>query len=77
MLYAKRLNNEYVATIRKAESLCEEDVQITKKEYNEILSLIESKPEDHDGIIYRLDDKSKEWIACEDSSKGDKYGIME
>ena len=49
--------------IGEVEHISENQVEITESEYNDILSIIQNKPEDTDTIIYKLHADTLEYVA--------------
>ena len=49
--------------IGEVEHISENQVEITESEYNEILSVIQNKPEDTETIIYKLHSDTLEYVA--------------
>ena len=49
--------------IGEVEHISENQVEITESEYNEILSVIQNKPEDTETVIYKLHADTLEYVA--------------
>ena len=49
---------------RRTQQAIDDDIEISKTEYDDIITAIKEKPDDTDEIVYRLSN-NLEWIACE------------
>ena len=65
MFYYKIIEDNILIGLLKRESEISNDIfiGITESEYNNILSVIASKPEDTDTIIYKLHADTLEYVA--------------
>ena len=65
MFYYKTIEDNILIGLLKRESEISNDIfiGITESEYNSILSIIASKPEDTDTIIYKLHADTLEYVA--------------
>ena len=59
----KQIEDNILTTIGEVEHISENQVEITESEYNEILSVIQNKPEDTETIIYKLHSDTLEYVA--------------
>lgn len=59
----KQIEDNILTMIGEMEHISENQVEITESEYNEILSVIQNKPEDTDTIIYKLHADTLEYVA--------------
>ena len=59
----KQIEDNILTMIGEVEHISENQVEITESEYNEILSVIQNKPEDTDTIIYKLHADTLEYVA--------------
>ena len=59
----KQIEDNILTMIGEVEHISENQVEITESEYNEILSVIQNKPEDTDTIIYKLHSDTLEYVA--------------
>ena len=65
MFYYKIIEDNFLTGLLKRESEISNDIfiGITEEEYNNILSIIQTKPEDTDTIIYKLHADTLEYVA--------------
>ena len=69
-MYFKHIEDNIILGIGKSEMILEGFTEITKEEYENILSVIQNKPEDTETIIYKLHADTLEYVAylsCLDS----------
>ena len=59
----KQIEENILVAIGEIKSISEGLTEITEEEYNNILSVIASKPEDTDTIIYKLHSDTLEYVA--------------
>ena len=59
----KQIEDNILTMIGEVEHISENQVEITESEYNEILSVIQNKPEDTETIIYKLHADTLEYVA--------------
>ena len=59
----KQTDNNILVAIGKSKAIGENQTEITSEEYNNILSIIQNKPEDTDTIIYKLHADTLEYVA--------------
>ena len=59
----KQIEENILVAIGEIKSISEGLTEITEEEYNNILSVIASKPEDTDTIIYKLHADTLEYVA--------------
>ena len=59
----KQIEDNILTMIGEVEHISENQVEITESEYNEILSVIQNKPEDTETIIYKLHAGTLEYVA--------------
>ena len=59
----KQIEDNILTMIGEVEHISENQVEITESEYNEILSVIQNKPEDTETIIYKLHSGTLEYVA--------------
>ena len=59
----KQIEENILVAIGEIKSISEGLTEITEEEYNTILSVIASKPEDTDTIIYKLHADTLEYVA--------------
>lgn len=65
-MFTKCIENGYITFLSDdADSLAEFDIEITEEEYNNILELVENKPEDTDEIVYMLQADTLEYMPTE------------
>ena len=62
-MYYKEIEDNILVAIGESKATGEEQTEITSEEYNNILSVIASKPEDTDTIIYKLHADTLEYVA--------------
>ena len=62
-MYYKQIEENILIAIGKSKAIGEEQTEITSEEYNNILSVIASKPEDTDTIIYKLHADTLEYVG--------------
>ena len=59
----KQIEDNILIAIGESKAIGEGQTEITAEEYNNILSVIASKPEDTDTIIYKLHSDTLEYVA--------------
>ena len=59
----KQIEDNILIAIGESKTIGENQTEITSEEYNNILSVIRSKPEDADTIIYKLHADTLEYVA--------------
>ena len=59
----KQIEANILTMIGEVEHISENQVEITESEYNEILSVIQNKPEDTETVIYKLHADTLEYVA--------------
>ena len=59
----KQIEDNILVTIGDIKTIQEGLTEITEEEYNNILSVIQNKPEDTDTIIYELHADTLEYVA--------------
>ena len=59
----KQIEDNILTMIGEVEHISENQVEITESEYNEILSVIQNKPEDTETVIYKLHADTLEYVA--------------
>ena len=59
----KQIEDNILVGIGESKAIGEEQTEITSEEYNNILSVIASKPEDTESIIYKLHADTLEYVA--------------
>ena len=62
MIY-KKIEENILVAIGESKVIGERQTEITSEEYNNILSVISSKPEDTESIIYKLHADTLEYVA--------------
>lgn len=62
-MYYKSIENNIIISIGTSSAIGESQTEISETEYNNILSIIQSKPEDTDAIIYKLHADTLEYVA--------------
>lgn len=62
-MYYKSIENNILISIGTSNVVNEPQTEITESEYNEILSVIQNKPEDTETIIYKLHADTLEYVA--------------
>ena len=62
MLY-KQIDDNVLVVIGESKAIGENQTEITEEECNNILSVIQNKPEDTDTIIYKLHSDTLEYVA--------------
>lgn len=62
-MYYKQIEENILVAIGEIKSISEGLTEITEEEYNTILSVIRSKPEDTESIIYKLHADTLEYVA--------------
>lgn len=60
-MYYKTVEDNILIMIGASSAIGENQTEITSEEYNNILSVIASKPEDTDTIIYKLNAETLEY----------------
>ena len=63
MKYYKIVENNIIVSVGEIDVKEHFDGEITSEEYNNILSIIQNKPEDTDTIIYKLHADTLEYVA--------------
>ena len=59
----KQTDNNILVAIGESKTIGENQTEITSEEYNNILSVIASKPEDTESIIYKLHADTLEYVG--------------
>lgn len=59
----KQIEDNILVAIGESKAIGENQTEISETEYNSILSIIQSKPEDTDTIIYKLHADTLEYVA--------------
>ena len=59
----KKIEENILIAIGESKVLGEGQIEISEEEYNNILSIIQNKPEDTDTIIYKLHADTLEYVA--------------
>ena len=59
----KQIEENILVAIGETKAIGEGQIEITAEEYNNILSIIQNKPEDTDTIIYKLHADTHEYVA--------------
>ena len=59
----KQIEDNILIAIGESKATGENQIEITTEEYNNILSIIQNKPEDTDTIIYKLHADTLEYVA--------------
>ena len=59
----KQIEENILVAIGESKALGEGQIEISEEEYNNILSIIQNKPEDTDTIIYKLHADTLEYVA--------------
>ena len=59
----KQIEDNILVAIGDIKTIHEGLIEITSEEYNNILSIIQNKPEDTDTIIYKLHADTLEYVA--------------
>ena len=62
-MYYKQIEENILVAIGEAKALGEGQIEISEEEYNNILSVIASKPEDTETTIYKLHADTLEYMA--------------
>lgn len=62
-MYYKQIEENILVAIGESKAIGEEQTEITSEEYNNILSIIQTKPEDTDTIIYKLHADTLEYVG--------------
>ena len=57
----KQIEENILISIGESKAIGENQTEITEEEYNNILSVIQNKPEDTDTIIYKLNAETLEY----------------
>ena len=59
----KQIEENILVAIGETKAIGEGQIEITAEEYNNILSVIQTKPEDTDTIIYKLHADTLEYVG--------------
>lgn len=59
----KQIEDNILVAIGESKAIGENQTEITEEEYNNILSVIASKPEDTESIIYKLHADTLKYVA--------------
>ena len=59
----KQIEDNILVAIGESKAIGNNQIEITETEYNNILSIIQTKPEDTDTIIYKLHADTLEYVA--------------
>ena len=62
-MYYKEIEDNILIAIGESKVIGEGQIEITAEEYNNILSVIASKPEDTESIIYKLHADTLEYVG--------------
>lgn len=62
-MYYKEIEDNILVAIGESKVIGENQTEITAEEYNNILSVIASKPEDTESVIYKLHADTLEYVA--------------
>ena len=62
-MYYKTIEDNILIAIGTSSAIAGNQIEITAEEYNNILSIIQNKPEDTDTIIYKLHADTLEYVA--------------
>ena len=62
-MYYKEIEDNILIAIGESKVLGEGQIEITAEEYNNILSIIQNKPEDTETIIYKLHADTLEYVG--------------
>ena len=62
-MYYKEIEDNILVAIGESKAIGENQTEITEEEYNNILPIIQNKPEDTDTIIYKLHADTLEYVA--------------
>ena len=62
-MYYKTIKDNILIAIGTSSAIVGNQIEITADEYNNILSVIASKPEDTETIIYKLHSDTLEYVA--------------
>ena len=62
-MYYKQIEENILIAIGKSKAISEGLTEITSEEYNNILSIIQNKPEDTETTIYKLHADTLEYVA--------------
>ena len=62
-MYYKQIEDNILIAIGESKAIGEGQIEITESEYNNILSVIQNKPEDNETIIYKLHADTLEYVA--------------
>ena len=62
-MYYKQIEENILVAIGESKAISEGLTEITEEEYNNILSVIASKPEDTETIIYKLHADTLEYVG--------------
>lgn len=62
-MYFKHIEDNIILGIGKSEMILEDFTEITEGEYNNILSVIQNKPEDTENTIYKLHTDTLEYVG--------------
>lgn len=64
-MYYKTIEDNILTAIGTSSTVSEPNVEITKEEYDLIISIIQNKPEDTEDTVYVLDAESMEYVPNE------------
>ena len=59
----KQIENNILVAVGESKAIWEGQTEITEEEYNNILSIIQNKPEDTESIIYKLHADTLEYVG--------------
>ena len=62
-MYYKQIEENILVAIGESKAIWKNQTEITSEEYNNILSVIASKPEDTESIIYKLHADTLEYVG--------------
>lgn len=57
----KQIEDNILTTIGESKTIGETQIEISEEEYNNILSIIQSKPEDTESIVYMLNAETMQY----------------
>ena len=62
-MYYKIIGNNIITAIGTSSAINEPQIAISESEYNSLMEVIQTKPEDTDTIIYKLHADTLEYVA--------------
>lgn len=60
-MYYKQIEDNILTAIGTSKSIGNNQIEISESEYNNILSIIQTKPDDTDTIVYKLNAETLEY----------------